>query len=150
MHPFLFHSSSWLGEGKLSFSTSDEVLHFYTRWVVAEPVVDTDKVIVVHCTQEVEMADQPEDKMCNRFQLHEITNESFEIVLQNEQIGTVIGKGVIEPRKIAWEFRGNPNFEGFEVYELEESEEYTFHAEYVSTDQYRSIIDGRIWKRMLE
>jgi hypothetical protein len=47
---------------------------------------------------------------------------------------------------IAWEFRENDlNFEGFETYHLQEDGSYTMHAEYVTSDQFRTQIDGKLW-----
>jgi hypothetical protein len=62
-------------------------------------------------------------------------------------LGSVQGKGIIDAKTIAWEFRGHPDFEGFEVYELQENGDFMLHAEYSSLDQIRTIIDGRIWKK---
>jgi hypothetical protein len=61
-----------------------------------------------------------------------------------ERIG---GKGIIDSAKIAWEIRGKDDFEGFELYELIAGGDYKVHAEYASTDQFRTIINGLIWRR---
>ena len=76
-----------------------------------------------------------------------VDSTSFEIWIENDQMVRVGGKGVIDPKKIAWEFRGKDNFEGFEVYELVDNGDYQMHAEYASGDQFRTIINGRIWKK---
>ncbi len=89
-----------------------------------------------------------DDQMKNTLTFTNITDTAFDIQLENELVGIVKGKGIIDPKKVAWEFRGYPNFEGFEVYELQENGDYLFHAEYVSPDQFRSIIDGRIWEKV--
>ena len=67
--------------------------------------------------------------------------------LENELLGTVKGTGVIDENTIAWEFHGTGGLEGFEVYELQDNGDYMMHAEYSSPDQFRTIIDGRIWKK---
>ncbi|NGX57163.1 MAG: hypothetical protein K940chlam3_00046 [Chlamydiae bacterium] len=146
-HPFFLCPGEWLGEGKIGFSASDEELQFYTHW----NILDSGDVQLgqknVRCTQEVEMQDAADEKMFNRFHFTEIGIQSFKILLENEQIGTVFGEGIIEKDKVAWEFRGHPHIEGFEVYTLGENGEYEFHAEYISPEGYRSIINGRIWKK---
>jgi hypothetical protein len=67
--------------------------------------------------------------------------------LENELLGKVKGAGVIDEKTIAWEFHGTGGLEGFEVYELQDNGDYMMHAEYSSPDQFRTIIDGRIWKK---
>lgn len=146
-HPFFLSPGQWLGEGTIGFSASDEELRFYTRWSVSECGDIELGQKNVRCTQEVEMQNAADEKMFNRFHFTEIGNESFKVLLENEQIGTVFGDGVLSPEKIAWEFRGHPHIEGFEAYELGENGEYQFHAEYISPEGYRSIINGRIWKK---
>jgi hypothetical protein len=88
-----------------------------------------------------------EDQIKNRFIFSNVHLNSFDVQLENELVGIIHGKGIIDSKKIAWEFRGYPTFEGFEVYELQDNGDYMFHAEYVSPDQFRSTIDGRIWKK---
>ncbi len=146
-HPFIFSPGEWLGEGKIGFSASDDELRFYTRWLVSEKGDESLGVKNVRCTQEVEMQGGADEKMFNRFHFTEIGTKEFKVLLENDQIGAVFGEGILEKGKLAWEFRGNPNIEGFEVYEFQENGEYSFHAEYISPEGYRSIIDGRIWKK---
>jgi hypothetical protein len=88
-----------------------------------------------------------QDRVFNEFICSEIHSEGFKILLNNEMLGKISGQGVIGPKTIAWEFRGNPEFEGFEIYELQENGDYMLHAEYASTDEFRTIVDGRIWKK---
>jgi hypothetical protein len=143
-HPFIITPSYWIGEGKISFSSSPDIMRFYTRWVIAEPLGNGAGKMLG--TQDVEMHGG-DDRIKNRFIFSHITSSSFQVELENELVGKVQGQGIIDPQKIAWEFRGYPNFEGFEVYELQENGDYLFHAEYVSSDQFRSMIDGRIWEK---
>lgn len=142
-HLFLLTSGYWIGEGRICFNASPDVLKFYTRWII-NPLMKGKIVESISCSQEVEIQGT-EEHIKNHFLLSVITPTSFNIQLENDLIGTVEGSGVIDKKKIAWEFRGNPTFEGFEVYELQENNDYLFHAEYVSPDQFRSVIDGRIW-----
>lgn len=147
-HKFLFASGSWVGEGKISFTASKDQLKFYTRWMVRCEREEKNFPEKVTCTQDVEMQGA-EEHIQNRFVFSQFTDSKFVLELENELIGSVQGTGLFEEKKIAWEFRGHPSFEGFEVYELQENGDYLFHAEYVSPDQFRSIIDGRIWEKEL-
>lgn len=140
-HEFIFQPGAWIGEGKIAFSASPDHLHFYTKWEVAA-LPDPDVIAI----QKVEMQGASES-VSNRFKLSGITEEKFHISLKNEMVGEVTGTGIVDPRSIAWEFRGNENFEGFEVFEIQEGGDYMFHAEYTSQDQFRTIIDGRIWRK---
>ncbi len=143
---FIFTPGKWIGEGKISFSASPEILRFYTRWDISEAV----KEGVLHeitCKQVVEMQGAAEEHIHNLFTVSQVDDKSFVLELENELIGVIQGTGVMNQKKIAWEFRGHPTFEGFEVYELQDNGDYLFHAEYVSPDQFRSVIDGRIWKK---
>ncbi len=140
-HQFIFQPGKWIGEGRVAFSASAEILRFYTRWEISD--VSTEGIA---CTQDVEMQ-SAEHTMRNAFIFSHITPTSFVIDLDNEPIGHVTGKGVIDDKTIAWEFHGGAGLEGFEVYELQENGDYMVHAEYTSPDQFRTIIDGRIWKK---
>lgn len=88
------------------------------------------------------------DKTQNKFTLTEIKNNTFIITLENESLGKVIGKGVYDDKTVAWEFSNKElGFEGFEVYELQEDGGYVTRGEYISIDQLRTIIEGKIWKK---
>lgn len=140
-HQFLFSPGLWVGEGRVTFSSSPDHLRFYTKWNI-----EKENQGMIPCQQHVEM-EGGEDRVFNNFVFSAVTSSSFLLELTNELLGNVKGKGVIDPKTIAWEFRGNDEFEGFEVYELQENGDYMLHAEYASTDQFRTIIDGRIWKK---
>lgn len=140
-HLFLFSQGVWLGEGNISFSASPESLHFATKWFV-----DKKNKEGILCTQDVELQDS-EEMIHNTFFLSDLKNGVFAIQLENELIGSVAGSGLIEKDRIAWEFRSHLNFQGYEIYNLQDNGEYTFHAEYFSPDQFRTIIDGRIWMK---
>jgi hypothetical protein len=140
-HQFIFQSGNWIGEGRVTFSASPDLIRFYTKWVINP--ADTKGIV---CIQEVEMQGT-EPHMVNSFVFLNITDSSFEVELENQLMGKVKGKGIIDEKTIAWEFHGHGGLEGFEVYTLEENGDYMLHAEYASTDQFRTIIDGRIWKK---
>lgn len=141
MHDFIFKEGTWVGEGKVKFSTPLEQLHFYTKWVVSKNERNE-----INCRQQVEMRGGGES-VINHFRFSNIKNSSFDVAIENEILGTATGKGIFDKKSISWEFREHSDFEGFEVYELQENGDYLLHAEYVSTDQHRTIIDGRIWKK---
>lgn len=141
IHPFILAPGAWIGEGKVTFSMSPEIVRFYTKWVT-EAVHDGK----IACEQRVEKGGGGED-VFNTFTFYNLTPERFTVELSNEELGTVTGSGVIDEKTIAWEFKGNPEFQGFEVYELQENGDYLVHAEYSSTEDYRTIIDGRIWQK---
>lgn len=140
-HSFMLQPGEWLGEGTVSFSASPDEVKFYTKWTVKESSDPT-----VSCEQVVEILGVDEHVL-NRFTLSDIDASSFQILLENDSLETVSGKGIIDDTKIAWEFRGHETFEGFEVYERSEDGGYTMHAEYASPDQFRTVINGRIWKK---
>jgi hypothetical protein len=140
-HEFIFQPGQWVGEGRISFSSSPEHLHFYTKWSVL-PLAGKE----ISCEQRVETQGS-DNLVLNDFRIFDATPSAFLIELKNEHVGQVVGQGVIDAKTIAWEFRGNHLIEGFEVYELQDNGDYMVHAEYSSTDQFRTIIDGRIWKK---
>lgn len=141
-HEFIFVPGQWLGEGRITFTVSPEVLHFYNKWNVEK--IERG---MISCQQEVEMEGR-EENLFNNFTFSEFLPSSFSVELTNQLLGTLKGKGIIDVKTIAWEFSGYPDFEGFEVYELQENGDYMMHAEYISSDQFRTIIDGRIWKKI--
>lgn len=140
-HHFIFSPGQWIGEGRITFSASPEHMRFYTKWIIDEKLEKC-----IRCEQEVEIEGGVEN-VHNYFQFSEILTNDFIVELKNDLLGSVKGKGIIDDQTLAWEFRGHANFEGFEVYELQENGDYMVHAEYASPDLFRTIIDGRIWKK---
>lgn len=141
-HAFLFSPGLWLGQGIISFSMAEDQLKFYARWAV-EPV----KEGVLRFTQEIEV-NSFTDKMFNSFEIAEISPTGFDIQIQNGLIGKVTGKGIVNPKIIAWEFKDNPqNFEGYEIYEKKEDGTYLLRSEFFAGDGLRTIIQGSLWKK---
>jgi hypothetical protein len=138
---FIFTSGIWLGEGKISFSNSPEFIKFYTKWEIAE-----ESPKVVKAVQVVEMQGV-EEHVINIFRFKDITPTSFSVSLENILVGTITGTGLRAERLIAWEFRGKSAIEGFETYEQQENGDYFLHAEYGTPDQFRTIIEGLIWRK---
>lgn len=142
-HAFIFLPGTFNGQGKVTFSSSPDVIRFFTQWEVQKREGD-----VIRAVQRVEMQGAQET-LVNAFVFSAITAEGFQIELTNELLGTVQGKGVISPTQFGWEFRGHPTFDGFEVYYIDEKSDYHVHAEYASPDQYRTTINGRLWSKSL-
>lgn len=140
-HSFIFSTGIWIGEGKITFSTSPEHIKFYTKWQVS----DEENGLFV-AKQTVEMQGIKEH-VVNIYTFQTITPNNFTLSLANDLMGKVKGKGVIDQNTIAWELLREDSFEGFEVYERQENGDYTFHAEYSSTEQYRTIVEGLIWQK---
>lgn len=138
---FIFTPGQWIGQGKITFNVSPDHLHFYTKWTVYPQEKG-----LISLQQEVETEGR-EGLLINNFSLTQFEAEKFSITLTNELLSNIVGKGIINDKTIAWEFRQSPDFEGFEVYELLENGDYMLHAEFVSADNFRTIIDGRIWKK---
>lgn len=140
-HEFIFMPGRWVGGGKITFSVSPELVRFYTSWTIEEQ-----KGHAIHVLQRVEMQSL-EEVVNNKFVVYDLEDKKFKIDLENDLIGNANGTGIIDEKTIAWEFRGNTGVEGFEVYELQDNGDYMLHAEYSSAEQFRTIIDGRIWKK---
>lgn len=138
---FIFQPGEWLGEGTIRFSNSDEEIAYHTKWTVQNADGDT-----ITCYQRVEMQGS-QDFVDNTFTFSHLTPQKFQISLSNLMLEGVEGTGIIDEEIFSWEFRSHPYFEGFEVYTLEENGDYAVHAEYASPDQFRTIINGRIWKK---
>lgn len=136
---FIFTPGLWLGEGKITFSASQEFIKFYTRWHIIQESID-----FIRAVQIVEMLGI-EEPVTNTFAFYNIHPHSFKISFENEFAGKVNGKGLRQDNTVAWEFKGNNNFEGFEVYEKQDNGDYFLHAEYGSSNQFRTIIEGLIW-----
>lgn len=145
-HKFIFEPGQWLGEGKISLSMMDEKLSFFTRWKVPEK----DPSGRVECVQEIQVAGLS-DLMLNEFIFSEISSGNFNIELENQSLGRVIGSGIQREDVIAWEFRmPEHGFEGFEFYEKISEDEYKMHAEYATNDEFRTVIHGRVWKQAVQ
>ena len=139
---FIFTPSLWLGEGKISFSASPEFLKFYTKWEIQEEFPG-----LMTATQIVEMQGIEEEQVINTFTFRDILPSSFTVYLENKLVGAVVGKGIRNEKTIAWEFRNQSAFEGFEVYEQQENGDYFLHAEYGAPQQFRTIVEGLIWRK---
>lgn len=141
-HLFLFQSGIWLGEGKISFATTNDSVRFYTRWKFVDTTAEGHVWL-----QEVELHELDQTNR-NLFTISHPTNNNFQIRLENESMGCVTGKGIINPDVLAWELRDQPESEGFEIYNRQKNGEYLFRAEYASSAPYRTLIEGRLWLKL--
>lgn len=138
-HPFFRRPGSWIGEGRIILSSSPEFIRYFTKWTVSPEEngkIMLKQVVELHGVQ---------DNLANRFVFYPSESPKFRVTLENEVIGLIEGHGLIDENTVSWEFRGNPNFEGFEICRLEDNGDYMVHAEYISTSSHRTTIDGRIW-----
>jgi len=141
-HSFILTPSQWLGEGKIVLNMVEEELAFFTRWNVSTK----DSTGLIECVQEIQVKGLS-DIMMNQFLFTNVTASSFAIELENQALGKIIGGGVISDKVIGWEFRMvELGFEGFEFYEKQEDNSYSMHAEYSTSDQFRTLIKGRVWQ----
>jgi len=137
---FLFQAGEWLGQGVVKFTASCDVLHFRTRWLVG-----AGEGGLFHCTQTVEVTGG--DRMVNNFEVIPHNGKNFDILFENEQLGSFLGNGLVQEGLVAWEFRHKGSFEGYEVYNKVSGNDYSMHAEYLSNDMSRTMVQGRIWKK---
>lgn len=142
-HQFLLTPSSWLGQGKIQLNMVSEELAFFTRWNASN--ADGDGRI--ECIQEIQVKGLS-DIMQNEFLIYNLTHGEFAIDLENQALGKITGSGLINEKVIAWEFRiADIGFEGFELYEKQDENNYLMRAEYATSDQFRTLIQGRVWKQ---
>jgi len=138
-HLFILKSGFWKGEGKIQLNMIEEELLFTTTWNVLEENEGR-----ISCIQEIQIEGLSEN-MKNELTFFSLTPTSFSVEMTNHNIEKIQGKGIIDGQTIAWEFKDQEtNFEGFEVYHLEKDGGYKMHAEYVTSDQFRTKIIGKI------
>lgn len=140
INDFIFIPGIWLGEGKITFNTSNDHIKFYVKWEITE---DDD---TLKATQTIEM-NGVEEHVINHFVFSEIKPTSFLVTLESEAIGLVKGKGLRNERLIAWEFPIEEGLQGFEVYEKQNNGDFSFHAEYGGPNDFLSLVEGLLWKK---
>jgi len=139
-HTFLLQPGKWAGEGHVMLSTSSNPLNFKTEWTA-----ESESQGEIACDQKIVM-EGSKSPLVNRFLLFDIRQKEFKMTLENSELGQMIGSGLIDKTFIAWEFREEIVFHGYEVYKREGQGLYQFHAEYAHPGQFRTIIDGHIRK----
>jgi len=141
-HLFLIKPLAWLGEGRIKLNMVDEELSFFTRWSIGP----CNEIGEIECLQEIQVKGMT-DIMHNQFIIRDIGSNTFTIDLENQAMGKIQGKGIIGEKVIAWEFRIKElGFEGFEFYERQPDDSYLMRAEYATTDQFRTVINGKVWQ----
>lgn len=141
-HTFIFSPGIWEGKGIISFSMADDELPFTMKWKVSPQENDQ-----ITFSQELDIQGY-EENMYNHFILTDQNETTFAIHLENEMIGAVNGKGLVDPQIIAWEFRHTQQgFEGFEVYVLQPDGSYTLRAEFTAGEGLRTFVKGVINKK---
>ena len=139
---FIFTPSVWLGEGKITFSASTEFIHYYTKWEITRLEMDTTKAI-----QTVEM-EGVEEHVVNTFTFYDLKPDAFSVCLENPLVGKIVGEGNRNEQLIAWEFHDPLALDGFEVYEKQDNDNYFIHAEYGAPSPYRTLVEGRVWRKV--
>jgi len=140
-HPFIFNSGNWLGEGKITLNMVEEELFFNTNWAVQSK----DFAGKVACAQDIQIQGLSEN-MRNELTFYNFGAKEFLVDMENQNVGRIVGTGIYDDKTIAWEFRDNDmSFEGFETYALQSDGSYLMRGEYVTSDQFRTQIEARIW-----
>ena len=142
-HSFIFNTGNWIGEGKIILNMVEEELFFNTQWAVP----GKDLTGKVSCAQDIQVHGLSES-MRNELTFYDFSNKNFSVDMENQNVGRIVGTGVFDEKVIAWEFRNNDmDFEGFETYALQSDGSYLVHGEYVTSDQFRTQIEARIWEK---
>lgn len=145
-HSFIFSPGTWYGEGKILLNMVEEELIFNTNWAVQ----NKDFAGKVTCAQEIQIQGLSEN-MRNELSFYDFQTKTFLVDMENPNVGRIVGTGVYDDKMIAWEFRNNDmNFEGYETYNLQSDGSYQMKGEYVTSDQFRTLIEARIWLRSNE
>lgn len=143
-HTFILSSGNWVGEGKITLNMVEEELIFNTNWTVQ----NKDFAGKVTCAQDIQVQGLSEN-MRNELTFYDFQPKTFLVDMENQNVGRIVGNGVYDEKMIAWEFRNNEmNFEGYETYTLQGDGSYSMRGEYVTSDQFRTVIEARIWPQM--
>ncbi|MDN3504388.1 MAG: hypothetical protein P0S95_02285 [Rhabdochlamydiaceae bacterium] len=143
-HLFLFNPGCWIGEGKIQLNALEDELIYFMRW---RSILIDNELQEFESTQEVQIAGHT-DVMFNQFLFSNFDRGNFDVLLENQAWGEVCGRGQVDSKFIGWEFRKNElGFEGYEFYELQDDGTYITKAEFVTQEDLRTTIDGKIWKQ---
>src|SRR5271157_38887 len=140
-HTFIFAPGNWEGEGKILLNMVEEDLVFNTTWSVQAG----DFAGKVECAQDIQVQGLSEN-MRNELTFYDFQNNSFSVDMENQNVGRITGTGVFDDQMIGWEFRNSgTNFEGFETYHRQPDGSYLMKGEYVTSDQFRTQIEAKLW-----
>lgn len=139
-HVFLTQSANWLGEGEVTLNLVEEPMKFYSRWSVT---VGANKE--VECLQQIEIVGMA-DHVHNLFSFNFSKGDEIYVQMENNAIGRVKAKGLCDDKVVAWEYE-NPlgGFGGYELYKKEDDNTYLFRCEFLTKEQLRSHIQGKMW-----
>lgn len=144
---FIFDPGTWIGEGDISFSTSEQKIHFYTKWTIK--ALEDEGIL---CEQQVERQDGC-DRFFNKFLFSNISEKDFVVEITNDNVTKGNGVGVFNEHNIGWDFPAQSgiddeyHFEGYEIYHLKSDSTYEIHGEYFSGNSFKTIIKGKLWKK---
>jgi hypothetical protein len=142
-HPFIFNAGNWVGEGKITLNLVEEELVFNTNWAIQ----GKDFAGKVLCSQDIQIHGLAEN-MRNELTFYDFGTKEFCVDMENQNVGRIVGTGVYDENRLGWEFRNNDmEFEGFETYTKQPDGSYHMHGEYVTSDQFRTKIEARIWEK---
>lgn len=145
-HNFIFSAGTWSGEGKILLNMVEEELIFNTNWSVQSK----DFTGKVSCSQAIQIQGLSEN-MRNELTFYDFQGKNFLVDMENQNVGRIVGTGVYDDKTIAWEFRNKDmNFEGYETYTLQEDGSYLMKGEYVTSDQFRTLIEAKIYPQSKE
>jgi len=140
MQDFIFTQGIWLGEGTIALTSSPELIKFYTKWEI-EPLIND----LIKATQIIQMQGVKESTR-NTLTFMNITQETFDVIIENQYFEQVIGKGLRTEHTLSWNFNQNSTFEGFESYKKLKNNELFLQAKY-GCDQHRTLIEGILWQK---
>ena len=145
-HTFIFSPGTWIGEGKITLNMVEEELFFNTNWSVQ--IKDFGGKVA--CAQDIQIQGLS-DVMRNELTFYNFEQKKFSIDMENQNVGRIVGTGIYDEKMIGWEFRSQDNsFEGFETYTLQPDGSYFMKGEYVTSDQFRTQIEAKIFPHSKE
>jgi hypothetical protein len=137
---FITEPGQWTGSGLITFSKLQNQLPFRVEWSISK--LDDQRT---QATQRIIL--DPDEPRINAYVITKKTENTFDLLLENNEIGVFSGKGVYDPAQIAWEFSHFGKLEGLEVYQKENASQYSFTAEYTGGEDYSTKITGTLQRK---
>ncbi|MBM3201623.1 MAG: hypothetical protein FJZ56_04365 [Chlamydiae bacterium] len=135
---FIFNPGCYLAEGEIFLSSFSSSIPFSMKWHVFR-----EQAGIIECCQEITIKGFSEI-LYNQFTFTNLEASSFDVAMENINLGLIEGKAIKSPNFIGWEFRNlKIDYEGYEYYEAVE-EGYALRAEYTSSDGMRTEIKGHL------
>lgn len=140
---FIFTPGFWIGEGMMELSNVSEKIPFVVKWMVPNIRPEDPYIELI---QQIQIKGHS-DALTNNFTLKDFEKHRFSIILENDNIGQVMGPGQIKSDWIGWEFKENlVGFDGYEYYQHQGDGHYIMEAEYSTSDDLRTVMRGKLWK----